>query len=130
MSRLKPLYELPLPSTEIEYSYLCDEVFRFQYIRDGAWYRSGIRFDRVAATRTRAERCSKLLTEIDGGYDTLVEVLDSPWREEVRADMNPSWRDRWQTNHYAIYVDSYGSFELIAASWEILPEEPGQWPET
>jgi hypothetical protein len=30
-------------------------------------------------------------------------------------------------HHFMIYLDSAGCFEVIAESWEVLPEEPGAW---
>jgi hypothetical protein len=130
MASIKPLYEIPLPSTDFEGdATICGPVLRFQYYRDGMPYRSGIRFTRVLATRTRAERCSRPW-HIEGAYDTLVEVQDSPWVEEMRADTAERWRDEWKTRHYMIYLDSAGCFEVIAESWAVLPEEHGLWSRT
>src|SRR5579864_4322433 len=123
----KPLYEVPVASTEFEGdATLCHDILRFQYYRGDVLHRSAILFKRVAATRTRAERCC---TEwhIEGAYDTLVEVEDSSWVDEIRADTDEHWRYKWEMHHYMIYVDSAGCFELIAESWEALPEEAGSW---
>lgn len=130
MTAMKPLYEIPLPSTDFEGdATICGPVLRFQYYRDGKPYWSGIRFNRVLATRTRAERCCTSW-HIRGAYDTLVEVEDSQWVDEMRADTAERWRDEWETHHYLIYLDSAGCFEVIAASWEVLPEEQGLWAKT
>jgi hypothetical protein len=126
----KPLYQIPVPSTEFGGdAYLHGDSIRYEYYRDGILYRSGIRFQRVPATRTRAERCCKLWHSEDA-YDTLVEVEGSQWLDEIRADTAERWRNEWETHHYMIYLDSAGCFEFIAASWEVLPEEQGSWAKT
>ena len=115
MNFKKPLYQVPVPSTEFEGggAYLCGDTIRFEYYRDGILYRSGIRFHRVPAARTRAERCCKSW-HIEA-YDTLVEVEKSSWVEEIRAETSERWRNEWETHHYMIYLDSSGCFEIIAA---------------
>jgi hypothetical protein len=122
---LKELYEFPLDLMNSKHSW---DVLLYDYIRDRVRYRSGIRFKGVAATRWRAERCCTVW-HIDA-YDTLVEVENSDWAKEIRADTDERWRDRWQMHHYMFYLKDDGAFEFIADSWEILPEEKGTWPET
>jgi hypothetical protein len=123
----KPLHQVPVPSTEFPTeAIMCGDVIRFDYHREGTALRGGIRFNRVLAARTRAERCCTSW-HIEGAYDTLVEVEGSPWVEEMRANTAERWRDEWETHHYLIYLDSAGCFEVIAASWEVLPEEQGLW---
>jgi hypothetical protein len=107
---------------------MCGCDLRFDYHREGTAFRSGVRFNGVLATRARAERCCTLW-HIEGAYDTLVEVEDSAWVKEMRADTTERWRERWEAHHYLIYLDSAGSFEVIADSWEIIPEEGGAWNE-
>lgn len=127
MGSQKVLYKVPVPSTSFEGdAYLCANIIRFQYYRDGVLYRSGIRFAAMPATRTHAERCCKAW-QIESAYDTLVEVESSPWVREIRADTSEQWRNKWEMHHYMIYLDSVGCFEVIAESWEALPEEQGAW---
>jgi len=97
-------------------------AIRFSYKKDGVEYRTGIAFSRVLAFRKRAERCCKAW-HIEGAYDTLVEVENSSWVEEMRADTNEQWRNKWAMHHYLIYLDSVGCFEAIAESWSALPDE-------
>ena len=68
--------------------------------------------------RTRTERCCTAW-HIEGAYDTLVEVEGSSWVNEIRADTQALWRDKWAMHHYMIYLDSI-CFEVIADSWEAL----------
>lgn len=77
--------------------------------------------------RKRAERCATAW-HIEEAYDTLVEVEDSSWAEEIRADTSAHLRDAQKYKHYLIYLDSAGAFEVIADSWAALPEEEGSWP--
>lgn len=125
MNSKTPLYRLPLPSTDFDGdATFCDSILSFRYLRGGVLYRSGIRFDKISATRTRAERCCKAW-HVEGVYDTLVEVEGSTWLEEIQADTQEMWRDQWKMHHYMICLDSAGCFEVAAASWDVLPEEPG-----
>ena len=128
MGSKKPLHTVAVPSTDfINEAYWdgkgASPAIRFGYDKDGIEYRSGIEFRHVLAMRKRAERgCTAW--HIEGAYDTLVEVEGSPWVQEMRADTNAQWRDKWETHHYMIYLDSVGCFEAIAESWVALPEEP------
>lgn len=126
MNTKHPLFKLPVPSTSFaDDPHVCANVLRYQFYREGVLFRSGLRFITVPATRTRAERCCGVW-HIEA-YDTLIEIVDSPWVAEIRADTQELWRERWKMHHYMIYLDSAGCFEFIAESWEVLPEEPGAW---
>lgn len=122
-----PLYTIAVPSTGFtEEAYWDDRgvlpAIRFAYEEDGVAYLAGIEFRMVLAMRKRAERCCTVW-HIDGAYDSLVEIESSPWVEEMRADTHQQWRDKWQTHHYMIYLDSVGCFEVIAESWTALPKK-------
>jgi hypothetical protein len=123
---IKLLYELPEPGTlsDIRKSW---NLIRYEYFRDGEWYRSGLRFNHVAAARMRIERCSKVWQM--RACNKLVEVENSDWARQIRADTTSHYRDRWQMHHYMIYPAGDGAFEFIADSWEVLPAEKGTWPE-
>jgi hypothetical protein len=122
----KSLYLLAVPSTQFHGdTTLREGTLTFQFFRDQALRRTGIKFNRVTATRTRAERCCTAW-HIDGAYDTLAEVQCSSWQKEIYADTEANWRDKWEMHHYMIYVDSAGCFELIAESWELLAEESAE----
>src|SRR5690242_19376662 len=121
-----PLAELPVPSTALKR----DPSFwapggvaelRFEFERDGRPLRGGIRFERVRAFRQRAEsHCT--VWHVDA-YDTLVEVNDSTWVQELQdAEPAQTW-GKWVLRHYLIYLDSAGAFEVVAESWSWLEEE-------
>lgn len=117
-----PMYQLPCPSTELEGDAgLFGNVLTYQYFRDGVLVRAGIRFKRVAAIRTRAERCCTAW-HIEEVYDTLTEVENSPWVTEVKGDTQQQFREKWGMHHFMIYLDSFGCAEIIAESWEKLDE--------
>jgi hypothetical protein len=86
-------------------------------MKDGAEHQGGIEFYWVTAMRKRNERCCKVW-HIDGVFDTLMEIEDSPWADEIRSDTQELWRDKWAMHHYMIYLDSVGCFEVIADSLE------------
>jgi hypothetical protein len=123
----KKLWETPIPSTSFEGdSILCGQVLRFQFYRGAMFVRGGIRFKHVLATRTRAERCCT--PEHIKAYDSLIELENSTWLQELSRDTDPQWRQHWEMHHFMIYLDSAGSFEIVAQSWESVQEETGPWP--
>ncbi len=124
MNFKKPLHTIPVPSTDFRTEAYFDgkgimPTIRFGYEKEGTVFQGGIKFSKVAAVRLRTERCCKAW-HIEGAYDTLVEVEDSPWVEEIRVDTIEQWRDKWEMHHYMIYLDSVGCFEIIAESWATL----------
>jgi hypothetical protein len=128
MNEKKQLYKIPIASTGFtSEAYWNDKSvtpgIHFEYVDDDtdAIRQGGIVFRRVAAYRHRAERCCKVW-HIDA-YDTLVEVENSSWVDEIHADTQELWRNKWEMHHYMIYLDSVGCFEIIAESWEALQKE-------
>jgi len=124
MNSKKPLHTIPVPSTSFTSEAYFDgqgitPAIRFDYEKDGVTHKGGIKFSKVAAIRIRAERCCKSC-HIEGAYDTLVEIEGSSWIDEIRADTQEMWRNKWEMHHYMIYLDSVGCFEVIAESWAAL----------
>jgi len=123
MNTKKSLHTISVPST----SFLVEAYFdgsgmipsiRFEYEKEGVSHQEGIGFSKVLAVRTRSERCCTAW-HIEGSYDTLVEVEDSQWIQELRSETEAQWRNKWEMHHYMIYLDSAGCFEVIAESWSI-----------
>lgn len=121
------LTTMPVPST----SFVSDPVFidhggdaelRYDYDRDDQVVRGGIRFETVRAYRFRAEgHCTAWHVD---AYDTLVEVVSSSWVTEL-LDAEPSYTwGHWKINHYLLFLDGAGAFEVAAEAWSLLPEEP------
>jgi len=115
-------YRLPAPSTSVLADVsMCDRgadvVLSFLYRNGGQKYQGELVFRKVRATRRRAElHCT--VEQIEGTYDTLVEVNPSDWAEEVRADTNSQFQNQWILRHFRIYFDSAGCYEFLADSWE------------
>lgn len=117
---------LPAPSTTFE-----DVVFEarrgtvtlgFAFHREGAAYRSGVRFEKVRAFRAREEgHCTAW--HVKDAYDTVAEVMDSDWVSELEAAEHAETWGSWQMHHFVIYIDSEGCFEVVAQSWSLMPEE-------
>jgi hypothetical protein len=94
-------------------------VLRFGFERADVAYRGGLRFEKVRAYRHRAEaHCT--VWHVEGVYDTLAEISDSEWASELKA---ADTSRRWEIRHFMIYVDSSGSYEIVAASRSWLQEE-------
>ncbi len=129
MSRIKRHYELPVCSTDsvtdpIVWCFGKTATIFFDYFVSGEPRRSGIRFVETIALRTYNERFG----QIAGNYDHLTEYLDSPWLSELERRSDRLYRDELASyRHFGIYLDSAGSFEVLAKGFEILPEEPGSW---
>lgn len=104
-----------------------DAELRCTYERNGSMYAGGLRFHRVRAFRFRAEgHCT--LWHVEGAYDTLVEVEQSEWVDELlAAEPSEAW-GRWKVRHFLIYVDGAGAYEVAAADVEWLPEEAASRP--
>ncbi len=124
MNSKRKLHTVSVPSTSFTTEAYFDgkgasPAIRFGYIKNGAQHEDGIKFFDVCAMRTRAERCCTPW-HVEDAYDTLAEVESSPWVDEIRADTDERWRDKWGMHHYMIYLDSVGCFELVASSWAAL----------
>jgi hypothetical protein len=83
-------------------------------------FAAGLRFVRVRAFRWRAEVHSTVW-QIDGAYNSLVEVVDSDWVSELH-EAEPSDHHHWEIHHFMVYVEDSGSYEVASETWEWLPE--------
>jgi len=124
MELKKRLAEISIPSTEIERRRVDDSrgawTLRYSYFVEDRLHQAGVEFSRRRAYRYRAEsHCT--VWHLDA-YDTLVEVENSEWVAELREAMPEDMRDMFEMHHYMIYLDSSGCFEVVAASWQFLPE--------
>lgn len=130
MSTRTALYEIPVPSTDfVADAILCGNVIRYGYVKNDVEIKSGIVFNNVKAKKTRSQiACTSW--HIQNAYDTLVEIIDSKWIEEILSETKER-RERsgesWELHHYLLYLDGSGCIEVIAASWKVLDEEPGSW---
>lgn len=119
MNKLKIL-ELPLPSTALLRSPTLQTkgselLLSMDFDNDGQKQTAHLRFIKQRAARTRSEiYCTPW--HVTDTFDTMCEVQDSIWVQELRSDSVPEWRDRWVMRHFIIYLDSFGCLEVISES--------------
>lgn len=120
MMHKQKILELPLPSTALLRSPTLQTdggelLLSMEFGDDGQKRSARLRFIKQRALRTRAEiHCTPW--HVTNTFDTLCEVQDSTWVQELRFDSVPEWRDRWILRHYIIYLDSFGCLEVICES--------------
>jgi hypothetical protein len=96
----------------------------FDYDRDGEVYNGGLVFKKVRShSHTAESHCPAWKIEIS--YDKLVKLSDSEVIKELLENTSKDQQNSWSLNHYMIYFDSDGCYEIIAESWEALPEKEG-----
>jgi hypothetical protein len=100
-----------------------DAELRCLYERGGSKYSGGLHFYRVRAYRFRAEgHCTPW--HIEQAYDTLVEIEQSEWVDELlAAEPSETW-GHWTIRHFLIFLDGAGAYEVAAENVEWLQEEP------
>lgn len=96
----------------------------FDYDRDGEIYNGGLVFKKVRShSHTAESHCPAW--KIEASYDKLVKLSDSEIIKELLENTAKDQKNSWSLNHYMIYFDSDGCYEVVAESWEALPEKEG-----
>lgn len=114
------LFSLPCPSTAVMRGPDLaadggDLLLSMDFDDDGQKRSAYLRFVKQRAFRKRSETyCTSW--HIKDAYDTVCEIRDSDWVDELRAAAVPEWRDYWVMRHFMVYVDSFGCLEVIAES--------------
>lgn len=127
MNSTNECFILPEPSTSslsgVWLEFLgADLTLRFDYDRNGSAYNSGLVFKKVRAHKYVAEtHCPAW--KIEMAYDKLVELNQSDFIQDILQNTDP--RDLQDMNHYMIYFDGDGCFEIASESWSELPEMSG-----
>lgn len=108
---LRQLGEIPIASTELFPSVVLELrgtqlTVVFEFNQDGTRRKSGVRFDGVRGHAQRAEGVSTAWHA--EAYDTIVEVIDSAWREEIETLTYEQGFDPGELHHYMLYLDSEG----------------------
>ena len=117
-------FVIPSPSTAIvsgpSYGFEGGVLaLRFTLDDDGRRRDCELRFSRARAVQHRVESfCQPWQVEV--AYDTLVEVLDSQWVEDLREAARAKGRDCWPISHFVIYLDSFGCLEVVAETAEMV----------
>lgn len=116
-----PLFSLPLPSTAATSgpALVDDEDGVVLSVtcaaEDGRQEFLKVVYSRVRAYRRREETyCTAW--HVEGTYDTICEVTESEWIDELRRDAVPEWRDRWVMRHFMIFLNGFGCLEVVAES--------------
>lgn len=125
MTEKRPLYKIPhIGGPAIEGSLICGDEIEFAYNMPHHQVRGGFRFSKIRASRTRSMlACARW--HVEGVIATLVEVVDSDWVAELQRDTGERQRrsgQNWEMHHYMIFLENSGCSEVIAESWELLPE--------
>ena len=71
-----------------------------------------LRFDGVIAFRFRDEPRSAGF--IEGSYDTVLELSESPWLQELSDAEPPGFGDVARRHHFAVLLSQNGYLEVIA----------------
>lgn len=120
---LESLYKVPLDFANPDLSMPNLNILRYDGVVRGKKIQAGFRFNGVGAIQIRADKCFEDWQ--DDTYYELVEVMDSPWKEQVLKAAGEEYSTYRIKHHYAISDDSH-CYEFIADSWELLPEEEWQ----
>lgn len=119
-SSKKLILILPFASTSLAkapelYTKGADLVLAVQFLIENKKPLFRLRFRKYRAHRMRAE-CYCTAWHIESVYDTVCEVDNSIWIDELQEDAVPEWRNFWVMRHFMIYVDTFGCLEVIAES--------------
>lgn len=109
--KAKKLSDLPVPESGSLGTRLNTNgislTLKFRYGGSGTYYVCKINFEDIVAYRFRKERYS--LGFISEAYESLAEILDSPWCSELNYD----------GRHFAVFLSSNGYFEVLGKSFRI-----------
>lgn len=129
MVKIIECYMLPEPSSSSESGVHMDFQggslsLHFDYDKDGVIYNHGLTFKKVRSYIYTAETHSPAW-KIEKSYDTLVKLIDSELVIELQQSTPDDMHKSWDLNHYMIYFDSFGCCEIVAESWDLIPEKKG-----
>lgn len=130
MSNLRKCYTLPAASTSslsgVKLECPGGVLFlHYDYDKEGYAYNSSLKFEKVRAHLHVADlHCPAW--KIESSYDQLVQITDSEWVKKLLESTADDQHNSWQLNHYMIYFDGEGCFEIVAESWSALPEKRGR----
>jgi hypothetical protein len=114
----------PLPTAYTEKATFAMEGSRAEmrcvFERLGSLYSGGFAFGQVRAVKHVAEAHTSPW-HLWEGTGVLVEVENSEWVRKLRA-AQPGYSDEWTPRHFAIYVESFGAYEIAALEVIQLPE--------
>jgi len=90
---------------------------------DGIPGSPGLMFTRVRGYRCRMEsHCTGW--HVEDCYMKLVHVPDSEYVRDLKNDTRSGASVDWTHNHYMIFIQDYGSIEVVCEDWQ-----PHGWPD-
>lgn len=125
---LRSIAEVAVPSThfltEPDFHFTgSDALIPYQFERDGRVVSQSIHFKRVRAFRHHAESlCTPWHVK---AYDQVVLIEDSHWVTELKEAAPKGSTHEFVLNHYMVYLDSSGVFEVVAESFTLDQELVG-----
>jgi len=125
--KIKKIFQLPIPQSGCGNVRFCfsglDGLLEFEFRKNGSDYIGGIQFNRIAAFRFRDEMRSDGYA--DESYESVIEVLDSDWKKELKKIEPPSVSSISERHHFAALLSSNGYFEVIAKECSLVEEKMG-----
>jgi len=92
-----------------------DLLLTMSFDDDGQKRSINLRFVKQRAFRKRSESyCTEW--HVTGVFDTVCEIQDSDWIDELNSAPANQNRGKWIMRHFMIYVDSFGCLEVVAES--------------
>jgi hypothetical protein len=83
----------------------------------------GVTFSSVGAYRFRRELYGRGF--VQEAFDAVAEIVDSQWREDLRAIAPTGVIDVAKCRHFAVFLASNGYFEIMAEDFAPLPIREG-----
>jgi len=127
MNALK-LSELPIPQSGCGNTRLVSDGvslnIEFEYRAQGQDLVGCIEFESVVAYRFRNEMHSRGYSS--DAYESLVEIAESPWKEEVSEIAPSGIGDVSGAHHYALFLSSNGYFEILAHAFCVQSSRAGR----
>lgn len=131
MTKKSTGYSIPEPSTafysDVKLAFEGSELtIKFDYYKDDKIYKSGIKFIGTRCFKHCSEiHCSAW--QIEDVFDTLMEILNSRWIDELYRITPLDLIEKAEMHHYIIFMDSTGCFEIIAREWKEITVQEGFW---
>lgn len=124
----KKRWKFPVPSGghigKVQFIHkVTDVLMCFDYLDDDdKAFHGGISFKTIYAYKNATEMFYDYT--LKGTYDTLVEYTNSEWLKKL-AEKNPESAQLLKIRHFAIYLEDYGLYEVIASDFKILEIKEG-----
>lgn len=127
MKTLK-LADLPIPQSGCGNTRLVSDglslSIEFEYRAQGRDLVGCVKFDSVVAYRFRNEMHSRNYSS--EAYEALIEIAESPWKEEISEIAPSGMGDASSARHYATFLSSNGYFEILAHAFCVQPSRTGR----